>query len=339
MALPIALDARFASVPPPIAGLDHVRAFGSHSLAYSALQRSIQLFEHPNGGAIAYREYFGHHLVLGDPLCSKSCAEQTINEFIAKHDRPIFAQVGKATAEILATCGFHITPVGCDTELDVTTFTRAGHAKRDLRRAWNRAERAGLSVSESRDCAALRFELALLSERWMRTRSIKRRELSFLVRPLEREPESGTRIFVAMRESRLVGFVLFDPRYRAGCNVGYTASILRTEPDAPAGTIDFILLNAMEQFRQEGVRHLSLGVMPFHDLERSRLASTTTAQPLHTLLRFIARTDCAPFLNIHGLNFHKSRYRPETQPVYLAARSSTGLLPMTLLTRACGLLP
>lgn len=339
MAIPVTLDVDIAVSAPEPDALRAVRAYGSHSLAYSALQRSVRFFELPNSGGIAYRKYLGHHMVLGDPLCSESSANDLIDAFIESHERPVFAQIGRETADILAARGFQVTPLGCDTEVDVQDFSLTGHSKRDLRRARNRAERSGLSVTEARDCEALRFELKQLSNRWISTRSVKRRELSFLVRPLAFEPESGVRIFIANQGARLHGFVIFDPRYRVGCNVGYTASILRTEPDAPAGTVDFILLSAIEQLRREGVQSLSLGVMPFHNLDEAVITKDVTARPLFKLLRIIARRDCAPFLNISGLNFHKSRYCPRTEPVYLAAKSSSGLLPMTLLTRACGLLP
>lgn len=338
MSIPVYLDTRFSPAPASDLALDYVRAFGSGSLAYSAVQQGMQVFEH-GGGAIAYRESLGHSIVLGDPLCAASTTDSLLDAFLATHRRAIFAQISRSTGEALARRGFHVTPVGCDTELDVARVTLAGSANRELRRAWNKGMNAGLTVTKARDSDALRFEMRQLSDRWLRTRRVKRRELSLLVRPLERTPEPGARIFVAHDDSRLAGFVIFDPRYRAGCNVGYAASTLRAEPGAPSATLDFIVLNALQRFKSEGVSKLSLGVMPFHDLDASTLAPTITAQPLYHLLRFIARTDCAPFLNIHGLNFHKSRYRPQTTPVYLAARSKSGLLPMTLLTRACGLLP
>jgi lysylphosphatidylglycerol synthetase-like protein (DUF2156 family) len=320
----------------PSALPDWLLNHGQHSLAYSTLQTGLKHYTLPGVGAIAYRKCMGHTIVLGNPICAYTDTRHLVESFMKTRNRVIFAQIDTQCAMLLESLGLFTTPAGADTAVHLSDFTLNGHAKRDLRRARNSAARAGIEIAEVQDSRAERFQICQLSKRWLQRKRVSRRELSFLVRPLATDVERGVRIFTAIEGSRLIGTVIFDPMYKAGRCIGYVASTLRADADAPSGTLDSIVLKAIDTFRAEGIRFLSLGVMPLHRIQKR---TDNLAYPLWLALRTLAALPRSPLVNARGLCFHKSRYRPEEVPVYIATTSPVGLIPMAILTRVCGILP
>ena len=317
----------------------YLEQWGSQSLAYSIHQPDLEYFKIPDVGLWPYRKNLGVTIALGNPLCDDKDIERFAQSFLDKHPRSLFAQVDGSTASALRAMALHLTPMGADALIDIPEFSLEGRSKRDIRHYQNKTQRASISIREVEDTPALRFELRQLSTIWIQSQKISTRELSFLIRPLAPEPESGTRIFVAIRGSQMMGFVVFDPMYLHGRCTGDTASILRALPHSPEGMLDSVILHAIDQFRAEGIQTLSLGVMPMHDMAGSAKQLGRGAWPLYILCRALHASPWQPLSNLRGLSFHKSRYRPDMVPVYVATTSPIGVIPMTALTRSCGLLP
>ncbi|HIA47033.1 MAG TPA: DUF2156 domain-containing protein [Candidatus Hydrogenedentes bacterium] len=326
-------DTQYARLRP------YLEKWGTQSLAYSCFQPDLHFFVQPKIGLLPYRTSMGTTLALGNPLCAPEHEEAFLKAFLDKHPRSLFAQVEGTTAATLRSLGLHVTPMGTDALIDIPSFTLHGKAKRDLRHYQNRSQEAQTDIQEAYDTPALRFELHQISKAWMQSKKVSTRELSFLIRPLAEHPERATRIFTASRASQTLGFVLFDPIFNQGSCTGYTASILRELPHAPEGTLDSIILHAIERFKDEGRRTLSLGVMPMYDMKNSARIHGSGARPLFHFCGALYRSPWQPICNLRGLSFHKSRYRPETPPVFIATTSPIGLLQMAALTRTCGLLP
>lgn len=317
----------------------YLEQWGTQSLAYSCFQPDLHFFVIPDLGLLPYRKSMRTTIALGNPLCAPEHEKAFLQAFLEQHPRSLFAQVDNTTPSALRTLGLHITPIGTDALIDIPAFTLDGKAKRDLRHYRNKADKARLEIREVQDTPAIRFELTQISKIWMQSQKISTRELSFLIRPLAKHPELETRIFTATRGSQTLGFVLFDPIFNHGACTGYTASILRALPNAPEGTLDTVILQAIKQFKREGRQTLSLGVMPMHNMKHTARQRGPGALPLFHLCNALYRSPWQPITNLRGLTFHKSRYRPKTPPVYIATTSPIGLLQMTALTRTCGLLP
>jgi len=309
--------------------------YGNSSLSYSLKQPGLEFFGDGEHGLIAYRKQWGSVIVLGEPLCARSQTSKLVSDFLGEFPKPLFAQVERATVQILHEMGFSITPAGVDAVLDVHSFSTAGKRMEDLRRHQTRAVSEGVEIQEMVDTVGLRRELHHISSFWIQTKKVHTRELEFLIRPLSLEPELGTRIFVATQNERMIGFVVFDPFYNDENIVGYTASILRALPNAPTGTLDAITLNALEAFRSEGIRELSLGVSPFWHMDDHRCDFNRLAMPLYGACRFLSRFPWQPIVNTSGLCFHKSRYRPIERAVYMASVSPIGIREMVALLRVC----
>lgn len=327
------------SFDPYAQARSHLHQWGSQSLAYSAIQPNLNYYEVPGNGLIPYRRVMGYTIAMGNPLCSPRDEKTLLSKFLTQHPHTLFAQVDGPTVDTLRKLNLHCTPMGMDAFINIQSFSLQGKAKRDLRHYKNRCNAAQVQVREVHDTPAERFELQQLSKRWINSKKVSTRELSFLIRPLSSTPEKDTRIFIAEQGSQTIGFVIFDPMYTQGTITGYTASILRALPQAPEGCLDTITLTAIEKFRQEGLHNLSLGVMPMHKMKEVAQKYGKGSQPLYYLCRTLYASPWQALTNLPGLSFHKSRYRPTEVPVFVATTSLIGLGSMTALTRTCGLLP
>jgi lysylphosphatidylglycerol synthetase-like protein (DUF2156 family) len=322
-----------ASKPPGLDGL--VRRFGSHTLTYALYQPGLTFFGDAQQGYIAFRKCIGVAVALGDPLCPPEATPDLVRAFLNTHDRVFFAQITQKSASILRHLGLRLTPLGVDTELSVPNFSLAGGQHQDLRHYRNRARHAGVRVREMVDSAPLRDLARTISKAWLATKHVSSHELEFLIRPLSPDPEPGVRIFTAIRNGRTIAYVIFDPMFRDGAPEGYVASILRSYPEVPEGTLDCVILHALETFRDEGLSRLSLGVSPLSGLDDVARVEGKGASPLFWACRTLYRQRWQPILNVRALSFHKSRYRGQEWPVFGASRSPVGLWDMVALLRAC----
>ncbi len=312
--------------------------YGSQSLSYSVTQPGLNYFGDPESGVIPFVQCWGTAVALGNPLCTPENAAQLCRRFLQKYPRALFAQVEGQAAHTLESLGLYVTPAGMDCHIDLRSFDLKGKTKRDLRHYRNRARAGSVVVGEAVDTAALRESLKPISSAWISKKRVHRRELAFLVRPFRFHPERDTRLFTAKIGSNTAGFVLFDPIYQHGTVAGYTAAILRALPDAPEGILDAIVLEAASQFRAEGSRCLSLGVAPLYGMQEAADTLDRGALPLYHASRLLYRMPWQPIMNVRGLSFHKSRYRPNQRPVFLAGTSRLGIPQMVILLRACGII-
>jgi lysylphosphatidylglycerol synthetase-like protein (DUF2156 family) len=320
--------------PDPATLLEALRRWGGHSLAYSILQPGMAYFGSAADGWIAYRLRLGQAVALGDPVCAPESRQPLIERFVAVYPRCMFMQVGEATMGHLRPLGFRAVPVGVENAIATAGFSLEGRSKRDLRHYRNKAVSGGVEVREEQDTRALRLELKPISDAWLPMKSWWQHELEFLARPYALEPEPDVRLFTGRIGGRAVGFVVLDPIYRDGAPIGYCVSLLRHYPDAPEGTVDYINLEVIARFREEGLPLLSLGVSPFHDMPA--LAAAHGRGLFAAYVAFCCTRDYgSPIYHFKGLSFHKSRYRAEPSPVFAALRPPLGLWPLLASARAC----
>ncbi|MBI1319892.1 MAG: DUF2156 domain-containing protein [Candidatus Hydrogenedens sp.] len=320
--------------PDPAALLRAVQRWGRHSLSYSILQPGMQYFGSDSRGWIGFRRRLGQAIVLGDPVCPPEERAALLQDFVRRYPLCMFMQCGAATVEVLRPLGFRATPVGVENDIDTQHFSLEGKPKRDLRHYRNKAVEGGVTVAEEPDTQELRRELRPISDSWLPMKSWWQHELEFLARPYVPEPEPGVRIFVGRIDGRAAGFVVLDPMYDHGTPCGYCVTLLRHYPDAPEGTVDYVNLTVIEQFRKEGIPLLSLGVSPFHEMEA--LAAAHGKGLATAYWAFLCMREYGtPIYHFKGLSFHKSRYRAAEFPVYAALRPPLGLWPLLASARAC----
>ncbi len=102
-----------------------------------------------------------------------------------------------------------------------------------------------------------------ISTNWRNGRIVNRREMRFLNRPFEPELAPHMRRFLIIDPGGVPTAILdFDPIFRNGDVIGYTAAFKRkltgTTPHAEIGLTKF----ATDRFREEGRSHVTFGLSP-----------------------------------------------------------------------------
>jgi lysylphosphatidylglycerol synthetase-like protein (DUF2156 family) len=297
--------------------VEYLKKFGRHSMAFSALQDKMRYFDVEGIGYIAYRRQWGSVVCLGDPVCSVENRTQLLTAFFAKYSKPVFIQVTKAVADLInELTGFYATQFGKETTIDLQTWTTSGKKKQVIRTAVNHAVKDGITVKESYGDMAYRN----LSDSWLQTRKCKGREIIFLIRPMEMDYKEGTRRFFAYKGDEMIGFVFFDPIYENGEVIAYVPNISRASEKFPQGIFYMLMAKAFEQFKEEGIPYVFLGLSP---LALDNPPAATESKVLRWMLEFTANN--LNFLyNFKGIDFTKSRFRGVEEPTYAVHK---GIMP------------
>ncbi len=305
----------------------YLTQFGDQPNSYFHLQAGVNHFSVPGVGFLTYFTQPGlvsrTHVVFAKPVCSDADMGPLLDAFLSEvKGRFIFAGMEAKVAEILRVRGFCINEFGVDFTIPLSGYVIQGKEMKYLRTVLNNAKK-GIAIRELRWDEVDGPEVERISSAWRGTKAVKKRELKLLTRPPQFRDEWAVRKFYCFKDGRLVGFVFFDPFFKDGRTVGYTANILRSEPDVkPRGILDFCILTAMETFREEGVEFVSLGLAPLHDIqphphERPRLRQ---------ILEFAHERGNALY-SFKDLAFHKTRYRARETKLYgCVARDSNDLL-------------
>lgn len=312
-----------------------MRQYGDFVLAYSvATQPGLSRFG-DRDGFIAYRMVGGTALALADPLAPPELQDSLLDAFIAEKRDVCFWQASRRLAERLAKRGFFVNDMGRETILDLTSFDFSGPARRSYRTAFNRLASRGGSVREASVAEFDSAAVARVSAGWRGTRTTKRRELEFLVRPVTLADEPGVRKFFALdREGNPEGLAFFDPVHEGGRIIGYLSATRRWLPSADPLTAYALVRAAVEQFKAEGVPALYLGLSPFdidadRDFTKNWLARRTFrfAFTNGVINKFIY-----PFQTLAA---HKASFGGTARPTYYAFNTLPSLPRILKLVRAC----
>lgn len=317
--------------------LELVREHGDFSLAYStAVQSGLHYFGNRRG-YIAYAGRLGHTFVLGDPVAAAPDRERMIRQFVAQHRRLAFCQISRPTAQIVEQLGFYVNEMGVDSILSLREYDFRGQEKRWLRTADSWTSRRGYTTREETTERIGVEQIEAVSSAWRATRTVKRKEVRFLNRPLVVSDEIGTRRFYFFDpQERLLAFVFFDPIYRHGQPIGYVACSKRRHPDAPTYAEQAVMKHAIETFQREGCQELRLGLSPLAWIEDREFRS-------HWFLRKLFRSSFSSrlinrvFYNVQGHAEYKRRYRGREEKVYFATTSPCNLVQLAALVKKCKL--
>lgn len=326
----------------PFEMLQYLKKYGTSSLAYSSLQEDVKAFIVPDVGYIAYSVVgLGTAVVLSDPICDNQNKKELIERFLSIFHDAIFIHISRETAKLLDELGYNVNEIGHETLIDPRTFTLKGSKKEFLRSQRNRARKDGVVVEEHNSSEVDMAEVKALSEAWIRTKTANHNELSFLVRPAVFRDEMDVRKFYAIKDNRVIGFVWFDPMYRNNKVIGYMANILRTMADVPYSINDYIILEALEVFKKEGIEQLSLGYSPMFECQDCGEFHYSKLQ------KFLFNEIFEHWNHVYAfkaLAFHKRMYRPgldrtREEKIYCASKKRIPLLAIVGIFRKIGLHP
>lgn len=323
--------------PDFVARQQALERHGGFVLAYSvAHQPGLKRFGN-ECGFLAYKMVGQTAFVLADPLAPHEMWEALIDAFVALKRDVTFWQVSHEMAELLSKRGFSVNELGLERWIDLDDYDFAGPGKRSFRTARNRLTRAGCRVVEMPPEAFDPGAVQAVSNGWRRTRTTKRRELSFLVRPVVLREETGVRkFFILDDEDNPLAFAFFDPLYSEGRIVGYLSATRRWLPSADPLSAYFLVRHAIEAFQGEGVPRLYLGLEPFQKIEDKEFEKDWLTR---RAFRFIHTNAVAQrfVYPSQTLARHKDSYGGESRQTYCALNTPPSLPRLLKLLRACGI--
>lgn len=304
-----------------------LQRYGKEALSYATLQEGMEYFIHPTG-YVAFTSVThpvfarkGRRIVLSDPLCAPEDLPTFVKAFLDFAPYAVFAVVSERCAEVLRTLGFKANCVGYEPELPVQTYNTKGNWK-DLdliKRGRNEAKREGIVIREEKNIETVNKEqLNEVSRRWIAHKKVNDREIWIYARRPVFEHEPDVRKYVAYdRDSRVAGFVFYDPMYRDGRVVGYSANISRCDEQRFGRLATAIHMAAMEQFKMEGKEVMNLCLAPFVKLEDGRFNDDWSAKVFFKVSERFGND----IYNFKGLSFHKMKYRGNEKSLYFASNS------------------
>lgn len=310
---------------------------GDFSLAYStAVQPCLSYFGDENG-FIAYRQRWGFSFTLGDIIAPKERHDSLLDEFLTAHPGTTFCQASRSLAERLNERGFYINEMGTDSTLDLDQYDFAGKQKEWLRYAANWSNRRDFEIVEAGFDTIVPEVVEKVSEAWRKTRTVKRKEVRFLNRPIVMKDELDVRKFFYLSpEGEVLAFVFLDPVYREGEKVGYVTSIKRRHPEAPIYAEQAIMKFAIEKLKSEGVQELKLGLSPLAWIDDDEFKKSWIT---HRLFRhaFKAKWVNHYFYHLLGHADYKRRFRGREEKLYLASQRRFNPIRFVALISLCGL--
>ena len=259
-------------------------------------------------------------ITLSDPICAPEDLPKIIRHFLQQDSRAVFAVISEQCAEVLRPLGFKSNCIGCEPEIPVQTYNTRGNWKElDLiKRAHNEVRREGITIREEPEVTQNRQGLAAISAKWVSNKLINDREIWIYARRPIFDHEEDVRKFIAYdREGNVIGFVFYDPMYRAGRVYGYSANIVRCDEQRYGRLATAVHMVATKQFKAEGKEVLNLLLSPFVKMEKGKFNDDLVSRLFFKLCERYGNN----IYNFKGLAFHKSKYRGRDKPIYYASNS------------------
>jgi len=283
--------------------------FNAHSLV--SIAPDARFWSCPEiKGAITYNEFGKVWLVPGDPLASQEDCFELARRFIAaareEGRMAAFMPVTERFAMQAAPLGLRALKIGAAPYFDLNSWGPRGDRAKKARAGVNQARRAGVRVTHvNRIDQPLQAETARLCRSWLQARrcAVKLGWL-FALDPFEHAAQK--KFFTARdADDKLVGFLAASPMpAREGW---YLEDVLRL-PDAPSGTADLLVVEALSMLKRDGAKIATLGTSPL--AREGSIAQEVRNNALVADAVRMAAGCFAVFYNFEGLRRFKAKFAP-----------------------------
>ena len=306
---------------------EDIKKFGIQSLSYSALQDGIREFRNPAfEGFIPYISAWGIDYVLSDPITPQEDFKAATLLFLNHSKDAVFCQISDTYAQRLTALNLTINGLGVEHVVNLDEFEVTWKKRKRLKSYLSSLSKQDFYVFENH---ATLNEVNKINEEWLKIKN-KGRELRFMARPFVSLSEEDVRCFYLIKDKKILGFCSFDPIYSHHKDQkisSYGLQHLRVCQQAPSGAQDFLLLNAISQFKDEGFKRISLGISPLYQRENDHFNHSRFAEGIFS---FLYRTSL--LYNYRSMGEHKEQYKVQKNQTYLATKSNFSL------RKLCGLL-
>jgi phosphatidylglycerol lysyltransferase len=290
-----------------------VQAHGHTPLARFTLFEDKSYFFSTGGSLIAYTLQGKAAITLGDPIGPDGDGSACIAEFREfckkNHWLSVFYQVLPDHLKDYERAGFDIICIGQDAVVDLSTFSLAGPARKNIRNSYHKMARLGYTahVHTPLHSPALMRELNEISNQWLSTRGGF--EIGFSLGQLD-ETYLSTCPIIVVRDANGCGEAFANVLFEFQTN-GAIIDMMRYRPGSKNGLMDFLFASVLMWSKEQGLGTFNLGFSPF-----SGIGETPQSPGIERLLGFI-HGHVIPFPNFKGLHFFKEKFDPIWSPRYL----------------------
>lgn len=305
--------------------MDIARKYGRSSLSYITLDRRNEVLTLDGvEGYVAHRRSGKTQVGMGGPVCSGKDEKVMIEAFrsMCKENgtRPVFFGSTKSQKRTLSGLGFECIVAARDSRVDLKKFSTRGNRMLNVRRGYNHARNVGLRWEEYRPArkrdAKVERECDAISDEWLEDKGGL--ELEFIVGRTDWDFAGERRFFIARSDRRVEGFLTYHPVY--GRNSWYL-DLSRRRMDSPNGTMDYLVVESMRMFKEEGSPFCYLGMIP--ELNFPRQLETSGPVIKSVIKGLIDQAEF--FYPASSERFFKDKYGPVWDDLYLCMDGSLSI--------------
>ena len=306
-----------------------LRAHGGGTLGWMNMWEGNQVWVSPfDEAGVAYRGAGGVALTVTDLAYEEGKASLAIAEFSSFSASagltPALYSIHADLADAARAQGWTIMQVAEESLLDLPGLAFKGKAYQDVRTAMNHANREGVEARWTTwdECPqGWKDQITVISQAWSSDKALP--EMGFTLGGVRELAVPETRILVAIdADSTIHAVTSWLPVYRGGKIIGLTLDVMRRRTTGWRPAIEFLIGKAALSAQDEGLEFLSLSGAPL----RRSADDTSVFGPLTDALAAIME----PLYGFTSLHAFKRKFKPRTQPLYLAVPEPTALATVGL---------
>ena len=296
-----------------------VLRYGWNTTCFQIVNPGCEYWFGPDGeSVVGYVTSGGHRVVAGAPVCSLESLPQVVQAFESdaeKHGKRVcyFGAERRLEEAVGDDPAYSFVLLGAQPVWRPAEWPELVAKRKDIRAQINRARNKGVKVEEwdierARnnpqliDCLHRRIELKGLPP------------LHFVIEPETLGRLEHRRVFVALRDTSILGFLVLSP---IPTRNGWLTEQFPHVPDAPNGTVELMMHTAILRLGEEGSDYVTLGLSPLS--RRAAIRPFNNPVWLRVVLAWMRRHG-RRFYNFDGLDFFKAKLGPDHwEPVFAIA--------------------
>ena len=290
--------------------------FGYHAM----MGDKSLLFSESGNAFIMYGIESRSWVALGDPVGDERDMSELVwrfREMVDRHDGlTIFHQVTKHHLDLYLDLGLTLLKLGEEALVPLHDFSLDGHDRKGLRQVWRHVLREGGSFQViPRDQVPQYIpEFQQLFDAWLAEKNT--REKGFSIARFDPVYLGYFPAAVVRKDGQIVAFANV---MGTGTRKELSLELMRYNPNAPHGVMDFLFIELMLWGQQEGYEQFNLGMAPLAGLHRRALA------PAWNRFGSIIFRLGEHFFNFQGLRQYKDKFNPTWQPKFIASPGGLAL--------------
>lgn len=289
--------------------LQSLYGYNPHSLVAVA-ETDRAWFDSSTQSGAAYSQHGKIRLVAGDVIASKNNLREAAGKFIesaaGQNKIAAFLPTTERFARAVVSNRVKALKIGAAPYFDLQTWNPRGNKAKHLRANLNQGRRAGICIEKISGIDDLfRLEVEKLCQSWQKNcRAAVKFGWLFDLSPLQFAEHK--RFFAARGENgELLGLLAASPiPAREGW---YLEDVLR-RADAPNGTTDLLVCEALKTFAEEGAKIATLGTVPLASEGEDTISTAGNFFTKQTLK--FSRTYLQSLYGFEGLRRFKARFVP-----------------------------